>query len=90
MIGALASRHIREETETKSVKGVRWQSFRTINLALPGPACGCVDIRGMCLLAFENLTMRSWNQTESENKCKNEHISDFSQFIAEVVHVDSN
>ena len=38
MIGALASRHIREETETKSVKGVRWQSFRTINLALPGLA----------------------------------------------------
>ena len=88
MIGALASRHIREETETKSVKGVRWQSFRTINLALPGPAG--VDITGICLLAFENLTMRSWNQTESENKCKNEHISDFSQFIAEVVHVDSN
>ena len=53
MIGALASRHIREETETKSVKGVRWQSFRTINLALPGPAG--VDITGMCLLALENL-----------------------------------
>ena len=50
---ALASRHIREETETKSVKGVRWQSFRTINLALPGPAG--VDITGMCLLALENL-----------------------------------
>ena len=88
MIGALASRTIREETETKSVKGVRWQSFRTINLALPGSAG--VDITGMCLLAFENLTIRSWNQTESENKCKNEHIGDFSQFNAEVEYVDNN